>query len=269
MSPGRAAPDLTESPASVPPGWRGWLGRFRRRVLDVVYPAHCPVCAAGTGAPGALCGPCWQTMPFITRPFCERLGTPFSLDIGGSLLSPEAIARPPTFDRARAVALHEGAAQDFVHRLKFSDRHDLALPMGRLMASAGRDVLDGADMLLPVPLHWTRVLWRRYNQSVLLADAISTVAGISVEREALRRVKRTVTQRGLTRAQRAANLSGAFKVAESRKIDIEGRNIVLVDDVRTTGATLNACAGALRRAGAARIDVLTFTVVADSALVPI
>jgi predicted amidophosphoribosyltransferase len=129
--------------------------------------------AAGTAEPGTLCGPCWQKMPFIARPFCERLGTPFAIDIGGPLLSPAAIAEPPVFDRARAVALHEGDARAFVHRLKFSDRLDLAGPMGRMMAAAGPEVLEA-------PTRWCRCrctgrgpLWRRFNQSAALAEEIS------------------------------------------------------------------------------------------------
>lgn len=217
-----------------------------------------------TVEPGALCGPCWARMPFITRPYCERLGTPFAFDVGGPLLSPEAIAEPPAFDRARAVALHEGDARGFVHRLKFSDRLDLARPMGRLMAASGREVLEEADLLVPVPLHWTRLLWRRFNQSLALAEEVAHHSGVRVATTALRRTKRTPQQVGLSRAQRRANLQGAFQVPDAARFEIEGRRIVLIDDVHTTGATLNACARVLRRAGASNIDVLTFTKVANA-----
>lgn len=251
------------------PLWNGWIRRFGRKGLDIAFPAHCPGCGAGTGEPGALCGPCWRAMPFVTRPFCERLGLPFATDIGGPLLSPAAIARPPAFDRARAVALHEGQARDFVHLLKFSDRLDLVRPMGRLMAGAGREVLVDADVLVPVPLHWTRLLRRRYNQSALLADAIAGICDLPVAHEALRRRKRTRPQVGLTQNERAANLSGAIVVPAAMKPVVDGRHVVVVDDVATTRATLNACAGALRRAGAKQIDVLTFTLVAHSGPMPI
>lgn len=247
-----------------PPHWRRWLGRFGARALDMVYPAHCPACGVATVEPGAFCGPCWSRMPFITRPYCERLGTPFAFDVGGPLLSPEAIADPPAFDRARAVALHEGDAKGFVHRLKFSDRLDLARPMGVLMAASGREVLEGADRLIPVPLHWTRLIWRRFNQSLALAEEVSRHCGVPVTAHALRRTKRTPRQIGLTRAQRQANLQGAFVVPAAERMEIEGRRLVLIDDVHTTGATLNACARVLRRAGAANIDVLTFTKVANT-----
>jgi len=252
------------------PGWmRRWLPRLGRRGLDIVYPAHCPGCGSGTAEPGALCGACWQTMAFIARPYCERLGTPFSVDVGGPLLSPAAIAEPPAFDRARAVALHEGDARLFVTRLKFGDRLDLAKPMGRLMAAAGKEVLEGAHALVPVPLHWTRHLWRRFNQSSVLAEEIALQCGVPVMHDLIRRRKRTPQQIGLSKAERASNLQGAFEVPVAAKPRVEGRHLVLVDDVHTTGATLNACARVLRRAGAARIDVVTFTKVANPLSNPI
>jgi ComF family protein len=253
----------TRSPDPAPPAWRRWMRAFGRAGLDLVYPAHCPACGVGTVEPGALCGPCWAGMPFITRPYCERLGTPFAFDIGGPLLSPQAIADPPAFDRARAVALHDGDAKGFVHRLKYSDRLDLARPMGRMMAAACAEVLDGADLLVPVPLHWTRHLWRRFNQSALLAEEVSQACGVPVATDVVKRKKRTQPQIGMTRAQRIANLQGAFAVPPEARPTVEGRHCVLVDDVHTTGATLNACAHVLRRAGARQIDVVTFTKVAD------
>lgn len=262
-------PDASEAPRSAASRWRSLLARFGQRALDVVYPAHCPGCGAGTSEPGTLCGACWRQVPFIARPFCERLGVPFTVDIGGTLLSPQAIAEPPVFGRARAVALHEGHARDFVHRLKFSDRLDLAPPMGRMMAAAGREVLEGAEGLVPVPLHWTRLLWRRFNQAAHLAEAVSAATGIPVIDGALWRKKRTPQQIGLTRPQRIANLQGAFAVRDAMRPRVEGKALVLIDDVHTTGATLNATARVLLRAGAASVDVVTFTKVADPMKNPI
>ncbi len=264
---GTEAPDQPLEKATGTP--RTWFRRLGKFALDLVYPAQCPGCGVGTAEPGALCGACWNTVPFVTRPYCERLGVPFAIDIGGPLLSPAAIANPPAFDRSRAVALHQGPAREFVHRLKFSDRTDLARPMGILMAGAGREVLDGADALIPVPLHWTRFLWRRFNQAEALAQIICEVSGIPVSATCLKRRKRTPQQIGLTRSQRAANLQGAFIVPPEMKFHVEGKSLVLIDDVHTTGSTLNACATILRRAGAVRIDVITFTVVADQASLPI
>jgi len=131
------------------------------------------------------------------------------------------------------------------------------------MARAGHDVLDGADALVPVPLHWTRLFRRRFNQSAELARHLSARTGIATEPMLLKRVRRTAHQVGLTRARRIENVTGAFRVAEEQGARVRGLNLVLVDDVLTTGATLEACARVLRRAGAARIDVLTAARVVD------
>ena len=122
--------------------------------LDALYPPTCLACRAATDRHGALCPRCWSTMRFIERPFCERLGTPFEQDLGQGLISPQAMADPPAFSRARAVARFEdGPARTLVHRLKYSDRAELSRPIGSWMARAGADILADADLLAPVPLH--------------------------------------------------------------------------------------------------------------------
>jgi len=196
-------------------------------------------------------------MRFIERPFCERLGTPFEQDLGAGLLSPQAVADPPVFARARAVArFEEGPARRLVHRLKYSDRAELARPMARWMARAGADLLAEADLLVPVPLHALRLWRRRFNQAAALAREISREAGRPCDVGALKRVKATKSQVGLTRAQRADNVQGAFRVADGAAV--RGRNVLLIDDVLTSGATVNAASRVLLRAGAARVDVLVF-----------
>src|SRR5450432_3395322 len=144
---------LSARPA-VWPRLVGAIGALGRLALDAIYPPTCLACRAATAETGALCPQCWRKMRFIERPFCERLGTPFEQDLGEGLLSPQAIADPPVFARARAVARFEdGPARQLMHRLKYSDRAELAGPMGRWMARAGADILAGADALAPVPLH--------------------------------------------------------------------------------------------------------------------
>ena len=240
--------------------WSGALG--------VVYPPTCVGCAAATAAPHALCPACWSGLRLIERPFCERLGTPFALDLGvGTLLSPRAIAEPPAFDRARAVALYDGTARDLVHRLKYGDRLDLARAMGRMMASAGRELTGEADLVVPVPLHRARLWRRRFNQAALLAQRVARLSGLPLDVGVLARVKPTRSQVGLTRHQRAENLQGAFRVPGAARPRLAGRRVLLVDDVATTGATGNAAARALLRGGAARVDLLTFATVATETMV--
>ena len=143
--------------SSPPWSWRAARNsraRFAAAALDTLYPPTCLACRAATEAHGALCPRCWSAMRFIERPFCERLGTPFEQDLGEGLLSPQAMADPPVFARARAVARFEdGPARKLVHRLKYSDRAELARPIARWMARAGADILADADFLVPVPLH--------------------------------------------------------------------------------------------------------------------
>ncbi|MCA0400699.1 MAG: ComF family protein [Proteobacteria bacterium] len=253
-------------------GWRAGLSRapfgrllpaLVRRGLDLVYPPQCASCEAATASAHSLCVACWNRLPLIARPCCERLGTPFAADFGAGMLSPAAIADPPRFDRARAAALHEGAAKELVARLKYGERLDLARLMGRLMAQAGRDLLADADLLVPVPMHPRRLWQRRYNQAALLANAVAKETTAPVLLDLLLRQRHTPPQVGLTREQRRGNLAGAFAIAPENRALVAGRRVVVIDDVRTTGSTLNACAHILRKAGASRIDVLTFTLVAD------
>lgn len=230
--------------------------------LGLVYPPTCIGCGSATAEPHALCPACWSGLRLIERPFCERLGTPFALDLGvGPLLSPRAIAEPPVFQRARAVALYDGTARDLVHRLKYGDRLDLGRAMARMMTSAGAELIAEADLLVPVPLHAFRLWRRRFNQAALLARSVARISGIPCDTHSLDRVKRTRPQVGLTRAQRAENLQGAFRVPAGAKPRLAGRRVLLIDDVTTTGATGNAASRALLRGGAKRVDLLTFATV--------
>jgi ComF family protein len=196
-------------------------------------------------------------------------GIPFVCDPGPELLSMEAIANPPAYDRARAAVRYDDVARTLVQALKYQDRTDLAPAMGRWMARAGAELLQDADMLIPVPLHWRRGFGRRYDQSALLARAIARQSGVALKGELLCRVRATEQQVGLSRTQRASNVQGAFQVSVERRGDVAGRRVVLVDDVLTSGATVDACARALLRAKAARVDVLVFARVVDSPRSPI
>lgn len=234
-------------------------------VLRLLYPPTCIACQGATGDPHALCASCWAGIRFIERPYCERLGTPFAVDLGAPLLSPAAIADPPVFARARAVAEYEGTASALVHRLKYGDRLELARAMGAMMARAGAEILSEADVIVPVPLHRWRLWRRRSNQAMALSRAVSARSGVPCDPFLLARVKATLRQVGLTKAQRRENLQGAFRVPEEARARLKGKRVVLVDDVLTTGATANAASRALLRGGAAAVDVLAFARVVTEA----
>jgi ComF family protein len=180
----------------------------------------------------------------------------------------EAIADPPAYGRARAVVRYDDIARDLIHRLKYGDRLDLAAAMGQWMARAGRELLDDADALVPVPLHWRRLWGRRFNQAAVLAKAAAG-SGIPVLTTALGRMRATPQQVGLSRSARAVNVQGAFVVTKDGRATICGKRLVLVDDVLTSGATVDACARALLRAGARNVDVLVFARVVATVRVPI
>ena len=233
-----------------------------RAALDLALPRLCAVCREPVEGEG-LCPACWAKLSFITRPYCERLGIPFVYDPGPGILSMEAIADPPSYNHARAAVRFDEISRALVHALKYGDRLDLAPMMGRWIATAGRELLAEADALVPVPLHWRRLWARRFNQSAMLAATISAESGVPIATGALKRVKATVQQVGLSRAERGDNIQGAFKVPDAGEPAVAGRRLVLVDDVLTSGATVEGCAKALLRAGAANVDVLVFARVAD------
>jgi ComF family protein len=242
---------------------RGLRATFRT-VVDVALPPLCPACREPV-EDQALCPACWSKLSFIARPYCERLGIPFAYDPGPGILSMQAIADPPAYNRARAAVRYDEIARALVHAYKYGDRLDLAPTLGRWTARAGRELLADADAIVPVPLHWRRLWARRFNQSATLAQAVSTVCGVPVVHEVLKRVKATAHQVGLTQAERATNVQGAFRVPAEAKAEIAGRRLVLMDDVLTTGATSEACTRALLRAGAANVDVLVFARVVGAA----
>ncbi len=234
-----------------------------RAALGVVYPPTCIACQGAVADAHALCTSCWLGLRCIERPYCERLGTPFPVDWGQPLVSPAALADPPVFQRARAVALYNGTARVLVHRLKYGDRLELARALGGMMARAGAELTAEADVIVPVPLHPWRLWWRRFNQAMALAVVVARASGVPCDPFLVARVKRTRHQVGLTRAQRQENLQGAFRVPPQAKPQLKGKRVLLVDDVLTTGSTANAASRALLRGGAAQVDVLAFARVAQ------
>ena len=212
--------------------------------------------------PGALEPNLWAKLQFLSDPLCARCGTPFEIAVDPEQVCGACLADPPLYDRARAALIYGDISRDLVLSLKYQGRRDGLSILGGWMANAGRDLLADADLIVPVPLHYFRLVRRGFNQSAWLAASLSRASGVKLSVDALKRTKSTPIQGGLSAEGRRRNVQGAFKVRSSREARIKGQKILLVDDVLTTGATAEACARALRRAGAACVDVVTLARVA-------
>ena len=234
------------------------------RALDLLIPPVCLACQEPIADHNSLCASCWHKISFITQPLCDRLGIPLPFDHGGeTMLSAAAMARPPPYDRARAVAHYSDVIRNLIHQFKYGDQHTPRHLFSRWLQQAAVEFTDTKPLIIPVPLHRIRLIARRFNQSAILARDLAKATALDYEPMALVRRRRTVSQVGLTRDQRRRNLQGAFTVTRRAAARVSGRAIVLVDDVITTGTTVAMCARALKRAGASRIDVIALAMVTD------
>lgn len=245
------------------------LRRFGGLMLDALLPPRCLACGTITGDQGGLCPSCWSGLSFIAAPFCPRCGASavFALSADAGAASdesggaqpecPECAVRPPVFARARAALVYDDASRPLVLAFKHADRLDAAGAFAAWMLRAGGDLLRDADVLAPVPLHRRRLFSRRFNQSAALASALGKLAGRPTAVDALIRRRATASQGRMGRGERGRNVRGAFAVPASRAGAVQGKRVLLIDDVMTTGATVSECAAALLNAGAAAVDVLT------------
>jgi ComF family protein len=236
-----------------------------RHALDVVLPPRCLTCDAGVEMPGHLCADCFKLTDFVTDPCCSRCAQPFAhAGLGGRTMVCDACLQdPPDWRQARAALRYNDQTRRIIMPFKYNDRIETAQALALHMARAGAGLLRQAEVLVPVPLHRLRLRARRYNQSALLARAIGRLAGRPAVLDALRRVRATETLRGKSVKERAAIVADVFAVRPGRLERIEGRRVLLIDDVLTTGATAGACARTLLAAGAAQVDLLVAACVPD------
>jgi ComF family protein len=233
------------------------LRRATQGVLDAVLPARCLGCGAVIDAAGLLCPRCWSGIDFLGAPQCACCGFPFEVDPGEGALCGACLRRRPAFARARAVFRYGEDSRKLILGFKHGDRLHGAPAYGRWMVRAGVGLVADASLIAPVPLHWTRLFRRRYNQAALLALALGRESDVPVVADLLVRRRRTPSQGRLNAAERHRNMRGAFALAARYRDRVQGGRVLLVDDVFTTGATVEACASVLVKAGASAVDVLT------------
>lgn len=226
-------------------------------LIDIVFPPQCLVCRARVAAHGTLCLSCWQGVHFISEPMCALCGTPFDFDMGGGVLCARCLQDKPSYSRLRSAFLYDDNSKKLITQFKYADQMQLSKIYGKWMLSAGDSLIENIDVIAPVPLHYWRFLARRFNQSALLASEIAKYSNKCYLPNLLQRIRYTKQQTGLSRAQRAENVKNAFTVSEKLVDNIVGKNVLLVDDVVTTGSTIEQCSKALLFAGAYQVFVLT------------
>jgi ComF family protein len=225
--------------------------------LDVLLPPLCLGCQTLVDAPGALCPACWSKLTFLTPPLCDACGLPLPFEVGDGAICGGCERRPFAFQRARAALAYGEGSRPLILAFKHGDRLDGVGAFARWMVEAGAPLLATADLLAPIPLHWTRLLLRRYNQAAVLALACGRLSGKMVVPDLLVRRRRTRKLGHMSAAERRRTVASAFALAERYRARVVGRRVLLIDDVLTTGATVEGCARVLRDAGADAVDVLT------------
>ena len=213
-----------------------------KRLLDSFFPPSCLLCSERTIESGGLCPDCFSLLKFVMPDESKNF-----------------LADLPDCSEVRAAVQYDDGVKKLVLGLKYGDRLDTAPLLARMMGNAGREMIERADVLVPVPLHWRRLWVRKYNQAAVLADCIGKAASIPSDPFILKRSKATLPQGHFSKKERLENMSDAFCVKNAAKI--KDKKVVLIDDVLTTGATLNACAGVLKEAGASDVFALTFACV--------
>ncbi len=241
-----------------------WVERFDW-LMDWLYPPRCRACAGRIHGRDAeyFCPACQQHIQLVTHPLCDRCGRPFPDAAGDDHTCGACLFRPPSFASARAWAcypreeIEEHPLRQVVYKFKYGRKVSLGKPLGRVMTLGCREFLEGRrfELIVPVPLHSRRLRWRGFNQSLLLAQQISRACQVAADPFVLRRARPTPPQTQLPEDERRRNVRGAFTLNPDRPIN--GKGILLVDDVYTSGATVNECSRVLMRGGAREVSVVT------------
>jgi ComF family protein len=242
---------------------------------EAVLPPRCPVSGDLVDAHGMVAPQVWQNLDFIIDPMCQKCGMPFGFDadgggvegLGDDHLCVNCLSYPPEYHKARSVVHYNDGSKSMILAFKHGDQTHLVRSFIPWIKQAGRKILGDVDVIIPVPLHRWRLLRRRYNQAALIGERLSGETGIYFLVDGLIRKRATPAQGHLTIQERKDNVKEAFTVNPKYAADFKDKNVVLIDDVYTTGATVNECACVLKDAGAARVDVLTLARVVKDGMV--
>jgi ComF family protein len=231
--------------------------------IQFLYPPQCLSCGAETMAEFALCGTCWRDLPMIDGLACDSCGHPLPGDVGeGAALCDTCLTTPNPWTKGRAALVYDGTARRLILYLKHGDRQDLVAPMAAWMAARAHDLIGRDTLVAPVPLHWRRMFSRRFNQAALLAENVAKIHDLPYCPDLLHRERATKMQEHMNAEQRRENQRRAFVIPAKRRAMIEGRDVLLIDDVMTSGATLGACAEACLTVNAKTVNVLVLARVA-------
>lgn len=232
---------------------------FLSKFFHHLLPPRCPLSGEVVESQGMLSPASWQSLNFIGNPICDSCGVPLEITVedANGLLCGSCVAAPKIYNQSRSAVVYDEVSRNLILAFKHGDQTHLSLTFVPWLKRAGGEFLKDCDLIVPVPLHWKRLLKRRYNQSALIAARLAKEAKIFYEPEILKRTRHTPVQGHLSAKERYKNVSNAFSVNRKYASQVTDKKIVLIDDVYTTGATVEECADVLYAAGAARVDILT------------
>ncbi len=234
------------------------LKSFFYDLSDFLFPPKCLLCNDFyTPENGRyFCNNCYDGFSFITKPICNKCGGPFQTEEGEDHICGQCIKNKPFFDRARSIGKYDGTLRKAIHGFKYNKKSLLSKPLSQILAEAGREILDTEryDTIIPVPMHVKRLRQRGFNQALVLAKKAGKAWGIRVDTRSLERKTWAPPQTMLSRKKRHKNIKGTFNCRPEK---IRNRNLLLIDDVYTSGSTVSECAKILKKSGALKVDVLT------------
>lgn len=227
------------------------------RAIDLILPPRCVFTGEIVGEQGAIMPEIWTKLQFISEPMCACCGVPFAFEMSGNARCANCLGDPPSYGRARAALIYDDVSRDLILKFKHADQTHAVISFIPWMMRAGEALLQDSDVILPVPLNRWRLFKRKYNQAALIAAALSRKSQRPWLPLALQRVRPTASQGHMKPSERAKNVKGAFAVRAKDLPRLQGKSVLLVDDVLTTGATVKECIKVLLAAGCKEVNVLT------------